>query len=461
MIKKISVLLVGLVSSFLLINQVYAATANVSVKASTTRMVVGNSVKVTVTISSTSPLGSWEYDLNYDKSLMKLVSSDVTLHYAYVASNSNTKSVSYAYNFKAIKSGSAKFYVTSPAVIGWDESAMTVKSSSVTVTVITQAQLEASYSKDNYLKSLSVEGYEITPIFNKETLEYSLELEPLTTSIIVEGIKNDSKASVSGLGEKTLSVGLNKLEIIVTAQNGSQRKYIINATVKELKPIILTYQNKEYTVIRSLEGFNIPKTYEKINLAIDEEQVEALHNELVDYTLLLLKDEAGTSKLFLYNPNTKTLDNYEYLDFGSLSIRILEPTEILDNYENGLENINNQEIKVLKLTNDSDYSLIYGLNLETNEENYYSYDSLESTLQRYNQEESKEVSKDANDYLTLVIIFAASSIILLIALISILNKNKPKIKKEKPEKKAKEEKEPKTKKQQPKSKDKLDEWFEE
>lgn len=66
-----------------------AASGSISVRSSRSSLVVGNQVTVTVTVSSTSPLGSWEYSLNYDSSKLKLISGNT--HIVDYASNGNTK----------------------------------------------------------------------------------------------------------------------------------------------------------------------------------------------------------------------------------------------------------------------------------------------------------------------------------------------------------------------------------
>ena len=49
---------------------------------------------------------------------------------------------------------------------------MSVSASNANIKAMTQAELEATYSKNNNLKSLSVEGYEIDPAFNKDNLAF-------------------------------------------------------------------------------------------------------------------------------------------------------------------------------------------------------------------------------------------------------------------------------------------------
>ena len=93
--------LLAFILPFIFITNVNAASASISVSSSANQVIVGKSVTVYVTVSSSSALGSWEYTLNYDNSVFKLASSDVELHYASYASNDKTKSVTYKYNFTA------------------------------------------------------------------------------------------------------------------------------------------------------------------------------------------------------------------------------------------------------------------------------------------------------------------------------------------------------------------------
>ena len=64
--KKIFKYFIAVVTLFTFITKVNAAGATISVNTSASQIIVGNNITVTVTISSSSPLGSWEYNLNYD-----------------------------------------------------------------------------------------------------------------------------------------------------------------------------------------------------------------------------------------------------------------------------------------------------------------------------------------------------------------------------------------------------------
>lgn len=85
-------------------------------------------------------------------------------------------------------------------------------------------------SNNNYLSSLSVEGYELSPEFDKQTLEYTLNKEIKESEINIKAIADDSKATVTGTGNIKINKNQNKFRIDVTAESGTVRTYIIKIT---------------------------------------------------------------------------------------------------------------------------------------------------------------------------------------------------------------------------------------
>ena len=61
-----------------------------------------------------------------------------------------------------------------------------------------------SKSDNNYLSELSVEGYELTPAFDKNTTDYEIKDDVTADSIKINAKAEDSKATISGAEEKTL-----------------------------------------------------------------------------------------------------------------------------------------------------------------------------------------------------------------------------------------------------------------
>lgn len=95
-------------------------------------------------------------------------------------------------------------------------------------------------SSDNYLSSLQVEGYTLTPEFDKQTLEYVINEELKSNEINIKAITSNEKANVTGSGKIKIEDSKNEYRVDVTAENGSVRTYIIklnksNESVEEKK----------------------------------------------------------------------------------------------------------------------------------------------------------------------------------------------------------------------------------
>lgn len=96
-------------------------------------------------------------------------------------------------------------------------------------------------STNNYLKELSVDGYKITPNFDKQTVNYELKKEVKADSIVIKAEADDEKSTVTGAGKIALNDGENEIKIDVTSESGTVRSYYIKAVKKANE----TSENKE------------------------------------------------------------------------------------------------------------------------------------------------------------------------------------------------------------------------
>ena len=84
-----------------------------------------------------------------------------------------------------------------------------------------------TYSSNNNLSNLQIDGYSLSPEFSNSVKEYSVEVPNGTEKVVINATKEDSTASVSGIGEVDVNEGVNKIELKVTAENGNVNTYII------------------------------------------------------------------------------------------------------------------------------------------------------------------------------------------------------------------------------------------
>lgn len=110
--KKIKVILISLFCLLVIPKTVFAASGKINVSGTST-VVVGNNVTVTVTLSSSTLIGSWEMSLNYDKNYLQLRSATSESNGIRMAASTATgvKSKSYTFTFKTLKKGSTSVSV--------------------------------------------------------------------------------------------------------------------------------------------------------------------------------------------------------------------------------------------------------------------------------------------------------------------------------------------------------------
>lgn len=96
------------------------------------------------------------------------------------------------------------------------------------VTAVSTTQT-VTYKGDsnNYLSSLVVEGYELSPAFLKTSNTYFVNVASDVTSLDITAEAEDSGAKVRIYGDGDLQVGENKVLVSVTAENGDVRIYRI------------------------------------------------------------------------------------------------------------------------------------------------------------------------------------------------------------------------------------------
>ncbi len=81
---------------------------------------------------------------------------------------------------------------------------------------------------NNWLSSLKVDKYSMTPSFQGSVTKYSLIVDQSVKSIKVSASPVASTSTVSGSGTIKLDYGKNKISIVCKAQNGEKKTYTLN-----------------------------------------------------------------------------------------------------------------------------------------------------------------------------------------------------------------------------------------
>ncbi len=92
-------------------------------------------------------------------------------------------------------------------------------------------------SSDNYLKSLSIDGYELYPEFNRQEDTYTIYVEDDTVNTFnVSAEADNENAKIEGIGNITVSQEQRIINVRVIAENGDLKVYTIDVENEENKP---------------------------------------------------------------------------------------------------------------------------------------------------------------------------------------------------------------------------------
>lgn len=330
--------------------------------------------------------------------------------------------------FKAKKVGKATITVRALDLADSNGNEMT-GSKTITINVIEKKV----YSSVNNLKSLSVDDYELSPKFDPSTTSYNVTVPKGTEKVNIKAEVEDTKSNLSGTGEKSVNEGMNKFEVIVTAENGASKTYTLNVEVEE-DPIIVNMNKQDYSIVKKEEVLPQVSSYYSLtkinyNYVVDGEKTEyelpAYYSEITKYTLMGLKDEKGNIELYIYDKKTNKFTLYKEYNFGNIVLYKTDTPKdaILDDMIKTKVKINEEELESYQFTEGSDYHLLYGINVNTGNEGWFMYDSKENTLQRYDIDDISKLIDKNNKFIMVVLLLSVVCFLMLTFLLIFINKS--------------------------------------
>ncbi len=242
-----------LVTVFMLLLPVnlLALSGDLSISCNTTSVKPGQQIKCSVSGSSDGQISmvfaniSANGSISIDKFRAERI-WDVKTEWPNLSLSSNDKKpgifeIGTVY-LKANSAGTGNFVMSGITFTGDSGETVSVANKSVSISVIsdnptptpTPEPAPVVKSNDSSLKSLTVSSGSID--FVPSTLEYNLEVSSSVSTIEIQAVPNDTKATVKLPDKLSLVTGLNTFTIVVTAEDGSITTYKIN--VNKLEDII-------------------------------------------------------------------------------------------------------------------------------------------------------------------------------------------------------------------------------
>lgn len=313
---------------------------------------------------------------------------------------------------------------------------------------------EEKKSSNASLGSLVISAGTLSPEFSVATKDYTATVDYSCSSLAVTANPADSKASVTSVtGNDSLEVGENTVSVVVTAEDGSTSTYNIVVTRRaEDDPENADKQDNwkkfdingtEWTMVNDIPEDVVPVGFEHSKTVIDGLEYNTLHGTFGDITLVYLQSESGNG-LFVYDAAQNAA--YEFVRINSESHFIVVLLPKVDDVPEGYNEISLSiegkgvatayQTKAEKKDDQTkDFYLVYAMN-DNGESGWYTYDSVDGTYMRTElstptvaQEENDTTKSElvpgiANKYLVLAAILVLIIVILALLLLVVIVKNK-------------------------------------
>ena len=403
-----------LLSIFLLPIIAYADNTTISLDTNKQNIKEGDTITVSVNIKSNTNLGEYEYTLDYDNTKLKILKDNP---YTIDKPDNDTKQEKKTYKFKALKEGTTKITVKSYYVTDSKNNTLNPKINPVTIKITKND----NNNNSNYLSSLEVQGYHLSPSFTKDNTDYTLKVEDIS-KITIKATPESKNSKVKGTGTKKLDEGENKFEIVVTNSDNEELTYSILVTLTTKNKIKVKIENEEYVLIQNFDSIDIPEGYKEKQITIGDNEITTLYNETTKLTLIPLKDSNNKIKLFIYNEKTGEYKPYNEIKLKEVSFIPLDTDKTIDNYTQYTETINDIDVTCYKISSSSNFAIIYGINTRTGEEGFYSYNKEEETIQKYNQEIEDYYKEKIENTKVLIYILSGTTLVFAVATITLVIK---------------------------------------
>lgn len=341
---------------------VYASSASVAFSTSATNIKKGDTFSVKVTAESSAITSGFDSYLSYDPNVLefikgsKYVSGGNGLLHIQDIGNGNKEIREYTLTFRAVGLGTCEISVSDKAYV---YEAGTEEEMSVSKNILSILVSEANtWSNNAKLASIAVSEGELEPKFSAKVVEYKLNVASKTTMLFVDAKPKNGNATVAILGNNNLVTGENIIKIKVTAPSKESKEYILR--VKKYSKEEEAYLSEEIEA----EGENKEEKPEEVKgLSVYTEKGSTFLSGAFQYEIMELEDTQLIPTGYVKNS----------LVLGGIKVNAY----------------------TLEKDSENDFVLLYARNQE-GEANFYQYDRVEKTMQRYEETLIKSTGSTQN-----------------------------------------------------------------
>ena len=236
-------------------------------------------------------------------------------------------------------------------------------------------------SNDADLSSITVSEGTLNPLFDKDTISYTVDVGNNITSIDINAVVSDvGYANVSGIGTKTLIVGVNPYTITVEADDGSTKDYVVTinrapSSNAELSDILVNgtsigtitsgSYSYVYEVVRGVDNVIFTTVKAEGNSTVILPSDTTFNEDTQVYTIKVIAEDGFTEKTYTITVNRTRLNNAD-LDSLTVSEGTLSPVFDKDTISYTVDVINSvTSIDISALVSDTGYANVSGIGTKT------------------------------------------------------------------------------------------------
>ncbi|MBO4415173.1 MAG: cadherin-like beta sandwich domain-containing protein, partial [Lachnospiraceae bacterium] len=357
---------------------------NIIFSAEKQEIMVDDPVTVELTIEGDVIPGIFEGYITYDSDVIEYVSGpdciaggEGTLRISDMGYGSTTLSRKYTLEFKGVKMGSSELSMRGTPEIYEADLGYLMSVSANKISVDVKASKQAS--SDASLGLIRINPGELSPAFSPDKYEYSVQVPFEVTEIYVSAAPNYPETEIKIEGSTNLSVGQNRILILTTAEDGTKGKYVIYVARAQEN------ENGDNNGAENMEGSN---TENGENGNGDNNGGSSDGTGNTDGWAFYAEEEGGTvfisaESRYKVSKNTQNV-------------------VIPDSYNKTSIMISGHTVTAYAPSHDpsSDYLLLI-LEKDGSQPAVYSFDRVEKTIQRLNEERIVAGNKTGSGYSTI------------------------------------------------------------
>ncbi len=428
--KLLSVLMVAIMM-FSLFN-FFVSAEGITIKVDSKDKRVDTEFSVTVKFEMEKLGALSDATINYDANRLKFLSAsspnggvankdtdgNIILSYFDATGVGSTNDVTFEIKFKAKAVGEAK--VSAKGIVeNADFSANASLSKSATVKILSEVELSDNANLKTMVLSNDIP---FTPEFNGDVTEYTVNVDNSVEKVLINAVQEDHEAKVTYGGSTKMKVGKNQRWVIVTAPDGTQKKYTLtiyraapDGTTNDPEvnsgdnPYEVEIEGEKWILAEEYTADIIPEGFTEASARVNGVELPLLKSDTSN-ALLVYATKGEDKTYFLYNsltgifspyltetpneqPAEKPNENQPEENAITIDSAVLGKNALLElsadvvaprGYYKDTVSINGHKLSVLKYDDPaySDFILVFA-QTEAATREYFRIDVKNGTMQRY------------------------------------------------------------------------------